>query len=156
MTDKVKGPASYFPAIEGKYGQPISHWQALIRAGRRWEAERILRGQLSTAPGAIAAAFDLADVITEQWTQLETRHQDAIRSELRRLLWRIQGQSLAGSWHDAVHAFQQASAPDMDLILRGLRHASEQWLQLTPEQRTAVRDAVLRLRDTVRRHKELP
>ncbi|NJC34208.1 hypothetical protein GGR88_001682 [Sphingomonas jejuensis] len=32
MTDKVKGPASYFPAIEQKYGQPIAHWQAIIRS----------------------------------------------------------------------------------------------------------------------------
>ena len=30
--DKVTGPASYFPAIEKKYGQPVSHWQALIRS----------------------------------------------------------------------------------------------------------------------------
>jgi len=30
--DKVKGPASYFPAIEKKYGRPIAEWQALIRA----------------------------------------------------------------------------------------------------------------------------
>ena len=29
---KVKGPASYFPSIEKKYGQPIAHWKALIRA----------------------------------------------------------------------------------------------------------------------------
>jgi hypothetical protein len=27
---KVKGPASYFPSIEKKYGQPISHWLALL------------------------------------------------------------------------------------------------------------------------------
>ena len=26
MTDKVQGPASYFPSIEKKYGQPMSHW----------------------------------------------------------------------------------------------------------------------------------
>ena len=32
MTDKIKGPASYFPSIEAKYGQPIAHWQDLIRA----------------------------------------------------------------------------------------------------------------------------
>lgn len=33
MTDgKVKGPASYFPSIEGKYGKPIAEWQALVRA----------------------------------------------------------------------------------------------------------------------------
>lgn len=30
MTDKVKGPASYFPSIEKTYGQPISHWLTLI------------------------------------------------------------------------------------------------------------------------------
>ena len=26
MTEKVTGPASYFPAIEKKYGEPISYW----------------------------------------------------------------------------------------------------------------------------------
>lgn len=30
-TEKVKGPASYFPSIEKKYGQPISHWLDLVR-----------------------------------------------------------------------------------------------------------------------------
>lgn len=29
MTEKVKGPASYFPFIEKTYGQPIDHWLAL-------------------------------------------------------------------------------------------------------------------------------
>ena len=28
--DKVKGPASYFPSIEKKYGQPIAHWMDLL------------------------------------------------------------------------------------------------------------------------------
>jgi hypothetical protein len=26
-----KGPASYFPAIEKKYGRPIAEWQGLVR-----------------------------------------------------------------------------------------------------------------------------
>lgn len=30
MTEKVKGPASYFPSIEKKYGQPIDHWLGLV------------------------------------------------------------------------------------------------------------------------------
>jgi len=30
MTDKVKGPASYFPSIEAKYGQPVQHWLDLV------------------------------------------------------------------------------------------------------------------------------
>ncbi|MFC4256762.1 DUF4287 domain-containing protein [Altererythrobacter xixiisoli] len=29
--EKPKGPASYFPSIEKKYGRPISEWQALVR-----------------------------------------------------------------------------------------------------------------------------
>jgi len=28
---KVTGPASYFPSIVKTYGQPIAHWQAVIR-----------------------------------------------------------------------------------------------------------------------------
>lgn len=29
---KVKGPASYFPSIEKKYGQPIAHWLDVLAA----------------------------------------------------------------------------------------------------------------------------
>ena len=33
MTDTpTKGPASYFPSIEKKYGKPIAEWQALVRS----------------------------------------------------------------------------------------------------------------------------
>lgn len=31
---KPKGPASYFPSIEKKYGQPIEHWLKLVRGLR--------------------------------------------------------------------------------------------------------------------------
>ena len=31
-TDKVQGPASYFPGIEKKYGQPIEHWFSVLRS----------------------------------------------------------------------------------------------------------------------------
>jgi len=30
LPDKPKGPASYFPSIEAKYGQPIEHWLQLV------------------------------------------------------------------------------------------------------------------------------
>lgn len=32
MPDKAKvtGPASYFPSIEKKYGQPVGHWLDLL------------------------------------------------------------------------------------------------------------------------------
>lgn len=29
---KVQGPASYFPSIEKKYGQPVEHWFAILRS----------------------------------------------------------------------------------------------------------------------------
>jgi hypothetical protein len=29
--EKPKGPASYFPSIESKYGQPIEHWLTITR-----------------------------------------------------------------------------------------------------------------------------
>lgn len=30
--EKVKGPASYFPSIEKKYGKPMSYWLELVGA----------------------------------------------------------------------------------------------------------------------------
>ncbi len=30
MTEPAKGPASYFPSIIKKYGQPIEHWMKLL------------------------------------------------------------------------------------------------------------------------------
>lgn len=32
MNEKPKGPASYFPSIEAKYGKPVSHWLDLVQA----------------------------------------------------------------------------------------------------------------------------
>ena len=33
MTEKtIKGPASYFPSIEKKYGHPVAHWLGLLAA----------------------------------------------------------------------------------------------------------------------------
>ncbi len=34
MSEKVTGPASYFPSIEKKYGQPIEYWMSLLEAVR--------------------------------------------------------------------------------------------------------------------------
>lgn len=30
--NKPKGPASYFPSIEKKYGRPVAHWLELVGA----------------------------------------------------------------------------------------------------------------------------
>ena len=39
MTEKPKGPASYFPSIEKTYGQPVQHWLDLI--GQRPEEKHM-------------------------------------------------------------------------------------------------------------------
>ncbi|NBT47616.1 MAG: DUF4287 domain-containing protein [Actinobacteria bacterium] len=31
MAEKVKGPKSYFPSIEAKYGKPIDYWMKLLK-----------------------------------------------------------------------------------------------------------------------------
>ncbi|MFG3547009.1 DUF4287 domain-containing protein [Streptomyces sp. NPDC047725] len=31
-TGAAKGPASYFPSIEKKYGRPVAEWKELIRS----------------------------------------------------------------------------------------------------------------------------
>ena len=31
MTDQVKGPKSYFPSIEAKYGRSIDEWMDMLR-----------------------------------------------------------------------------------------------------------------------------
>jgi len=30
-SEPVKGPASYFPSIEKKYGEPIAKWKQIVR-----------------------------------------------------------------------------------------------------------------------------
>ncbi len=44
----VKGPASYFPSIEKKYGRPVSEWQALVRKhypAKHMELVAMLKGE---------------------------------------------------------------------------------------------------------------
>ena len=46
--EKIKGPASYFPSIEKKYGRPISDWKELVRAAlpaRHMELVALLKEQ---------------------------------------------------------------------------------------------------------------
>lgn len=30
MSEKAKGPQSYFPSIEAKYGKPVEHWFKIL------------------------------------------------------------------------------------------------------------------------------
>lgn len=47
-TEKVQGPASYFPSIEKKYGQPVDHWLGILRAAgalKHMELVALLKSQ---------------------------------------------------------------------------------------------------------------
>ena len=47
MSEKVTGPASYFPFIEAKYGKPIEHWMkqlASVADQKHMEQVQFLKG----------------------------------------------------------------------------------------------------------------
>jgi Domain of unknown function (DUF4287) len=62
-SEKVKGPASYFPSIEKKYGKPISHWMGVIKkagALKHMELVDLLKGEHKMGHGhanALVAAY---------------------------------------------------------------------------------------------------
>ena len=61
--ETIKGPASYFPSIEKKYGKPIQHWmQVLKKAGplKHMELVAILKSEHEMGHGhanALVASF---------------------------------------------------------------------------------------------------
>lgn len=67
MTDQaIKGPASYFPLIEKKYGRSIEEWQKLVRehgSSRHMELVAMLKDQHGLGHGHANAivAFTLAE-----------------------------------------------------------------------------------------------
>lgn len=63
---KVQGPASYFPSIEKKYGQPVQHWFSILQqAGSRKHMELVdmLKSEHGLGHGHANAlvAFHLAE-----------------------------------------------------------------------------------------------
>lgn len=63
MTESVKGPASYFPAIEKKYGEPIEHWMRQLESvvtAKHMEQVTFLKKQFGFGHGhanALVAVF---------------------------------------------------------------------------------------------------
>ena len=59
----MTGPASYFPSIEKKYGQPIDHWMALldeVREAKHMDQVAFLKDQHGMGHGhanAIVAVY---------------------------------------------------------------------------------------------------
>ena len=76
----------------------------MIRTGHAHEVWRVLTGQRICAADAIRSVYPISDTVVEFWDQLDKRHQDALRDELKRLLWRIEGEKLRGSYQEAANA----------------------------------------------------
>lgn len=61
--EPVRGPASYFPSIEKKYGQPIAHWMKVLQqAGplKHMELVNLLKAEHEMGHGhanALVASF---------------------------------------------------------------------------------------------------
>lgn len=67
MTPPVKGPASYFPSIEKTYGQPIAHWQTIVRdnlPGRHMDLVGLLKAEHGMGHGHANAV--VAHVLAEE------------------------------------------------------------------------------------------
>jgi hypothetical protein len=65
MTEKVQGPASYFPSIEKKYGQPISYWMSqlgAVKADKHMDQVNYLKNEHGMGHGhanAVVAVYRL-------------------------------------------------------------------------------------------------
>ena len=63
MTEKVKGPASYFPFIEAKYGKKIDEWMKILKKAKiekHMEMVNFLKNEHGMGHGhanALVAAF---------------------------------------------------------------------------------------------------
>jgi hypothetical protein len=61
--DAVKGPASYFPSIEKRYGQPIAYWMTqldAVRDAKHMEQVAYLKEQFEMGHGhanAVVAVY---------------------------------------------------------------------------------------------------
>jgi len=54
MSEPVKGPASYFPSIIKKYGQPIEHWMKQleqVRDKKHMEQVKFLQAEFEMGQG---------------------------------------------------------------------------------------------------------
>ena len=64
MSDATpKGPASYFPSIEKKYGEPIAHWQQIVRSGypaNHMELVTLLKNERGHGHANAIVAYTLA------------------------------------------------------------------------------------------------
>ena len=109
----------------------------LIRTGHLYTVEEVIFGkQPFTCP--IGALTPVADLILEKWNSMERTHQDALRSQLQQLLWRIRDREVSepGSYRTVGIDL------DVETILRAIKLASSVWGELDSDQRRRIQTAL--------------
>ena len=90
MSEPVKGPKSYFPSIEAKYGQPIEHWMSAlgeVRGLKHLEQVNWLKNEpIVIASGEGAALRDVKgreylDANSSIWTNLHGHNHPKLNIE---------------------------------------------------------------------------
>ncbi len=121
----------------------------LIRTGRLHTVEEVIFGKrLFTCP--IGALTPVADLILEKWNSMERTHQDALRSQLQGLLWRIRDREVSEPGSNRTVGIDL----DVETILRGIKLASGVWSELDSEQRQRIRMALQSFRASAAAMKE--
>ena len=110
--DLVQDLARRHPSVEELLGRPPTRLEEdlgihLIRTGRIHLFRQILQGVTAEPADSIAAIYHVADLVIESWGELEPNTQAQLRNELRRLLWRIRGPTVQGTWLEATRAVEQ-------------------------------------------------
>ena len=80
MTERVQGPAFYFPSIEKKYGRPVSYWLDLIAGSELTKHKALvdwLKAEYGIGHGHATALVGYA--LAERAGQLGTASQSAAR-----------------------------------------------------------------------------
>ena len=130
MDKPVRGPASYFPSIEKKYGRPIAEWKALIRGSdltKHLELVQWLKTEYGLGHGHASAL--VADTLAEADTttklvvdcgvvlQLASEELEVPAGHELLAPTLLRSQTLS-ALHEAVHAGEIASDLALERLAR--------------------------------------
>jgi hypothetical protein len=72
MAETVKGPASYFPSIETKYGRPVQEWLELIRESPLERLMELVNWEHGLGHGLANALVGYARAEQVRWSEWKT------------------------------------------------------------------------------------
>jgi predicted nucleic acid-binding protein len=125
-----RGPASYFPSIEKKYGRPIGEWKALIRASdltRHMELVQWLKAEHGLGHGhanalvadTLAEAEETTRFVVDRGVVLQLASEEfEVATEHELLAPTLLRSQTLSSLHEAVHAGELSPDVALDRLAR--------------------------------------